>query len=175
MERQRSAGSVQISLGASGAEGGDRATLDLYAWLRQTADVREHSDISLRPAQPDDTEAMGAAEIIDLALGHGFAALNLALAYASWRTARPSAPAVTLTTSRGSVTVHGCSDEEIRRIMAALHDGVPEGGVPQDGVPQDGVPEADAPAEDPGSGTRTTDTDTGRAGDNRGDRGPLGA
>lgn len=106
MECQRSVGSVRIRLGASGADGGARATLDFYAWLRQTPDVRDHADVSLRPveqddslrpAQQDDAETMGAVEIIELVLSQGFAALNLALAYASWRTARPSAPAVTLT------------------------------------------------------------------------------
>ncbi|MGI5350471.1 effector-associated constant component EACC1 [Streptomyces sp. CA-250714] len=83
---------VQAFLTESGAQGGERATLDFYAWLRQTSDVREHAAISLRLAQQDDVETMRAAEIIDLVLGHGFAALNLAVAYASWRATRPSAP-----------------------------------------------------------------------------------
>ncbi|MFF4606450.1 hypothetical protein ACFY12_27430 [Streptomyces sp. NPDC001339] len=153
MERRRSGESVHIRLGTSGAGDGEgeRATLDFCAWLRQTPEVREYADISLRPAQQDDAETMGAVEIIDLVLGHGFAALNLALAYASWRGARPSAPAVTLTTSRGSVTVHGGSDEEIGRIVAALHGNAPD------------APGADGPA------------DTGGAGEDSSDRGSSGA
>ncbi|GAA2612778.1 effector-associated constant component EACC1 [Streptomyces axinellae] len=123
MEARRGSGSVHIQLGASGAEGTEGPTHDFCSWLRQTADIREHADISLRTASRGTSETMGTVEIIDLALGHGFAALNLALAYASWRNARPSAPTVTLTTSRGSVTVRDGSEEEIRRIVAAL-DGV---------------------------------------------------
>ncbi|MFK4070254.1 hypothetical protein [Streptomyces sp. NPDC029674] len=123
MERQLSARSVQIRLDESGAGGGECATLDLYTWLRQTADVRDHADIGLRPARQDgDAATMGTVDIIDVLLGHGIAALNLAVAYAAWRTARPSAPAVTVTTGRGSVTVHGASDDEIRRITAVLQD-----------------------------------------------------
>jgi hypothetical protein len=135
MTPQRTVESVYIQLSAS--EGDDEVTqrdvLDFYTWLRRTENVAEHADISLRPAQQDDADAdaetdadtMGAVEIIDMALGHGFEALNLALAYATWRLARPSGPAVTLTTRRGSVTVRGGSEEEIRRIVTAL-DGVEE-------------------------------------------------
>ncbi|MFE0175752.1 hypothetical protein ACFWZ2_25875 [Streptomyces sp. NPDC059002] len=143
MECQHNAGRVRIHVGAYGADGEERTTLDLYAWLRHTADVREHADISLRPAQQDDAETMGAADVIDMVLNHGFAALNLALAYAAWRTARPAAPSVTLTTGRGSVTVHGASDEDIRRIVTALHDTVP--------APDDpGGPPGAGPGADPG-------------------------
>lgn len=118
MERHNRRGNdtVRIRVG-QGEEG--LTTLDLYRWLRADRDIREHADMSLGPSHPDN-ETMGAVEVINLVLGHGFAALNLALAYASWRGQRPSAPSVTIITNNGSITVQGHSEETVRRIVAAL-------------------------------------------------------
>ncbi|WP_367126005.1 effector-associated constant component EACC1 [Streptomyces phytohabitans] len=133
---------IRIELSGPGDVGED--TRDLCAWLRRTLNSREHASVRLLPdppggADPTDgaaadarTEADGAAygpvEGIDLALGHGFAALNLAMSYASWRAARPTSPAVTLTGRHGSVTVHDGSAEDIRRIVTALEGNAPTGG-----------------------------------------------
>jgi hypothetical protein len=95
------------------------AVSDLYRWLRQDADVRRHAVVELVPQQqPGGT--MGAVEIINMVLGQGFTALNLALSYASWRTARPAAPPITITVTGGSITVEDASQETIRRIVEAL-------------------------------------------------------
>ncbi|CCK32639.1 hypothetical protein BN159_8261 [Streptomyces davaonensis JCM 4913] len=93
-------------------------TLDLYRWLRRDPDVRGHADLCL--GAPADDATMGAADVIDVVLGHGIAALNLALSYVAWRAARPSAPAVTLTVDGVSVTVQGPCDEETVRLLTGL-------------------------------------------------------
>ncbi|MGW3952408.1 effector-associated constant component EACC1 [Streptomyces sp. NPDC004752] len=110
---------VHAEIGAA-AEDGELALLDLYRWLRQDPEARRHAEPALVPARQG-AGTMGAVEVIDLVLGQGFAALNLALAYAAWRTARPAAPALTITSGDRSVTVQGdCDDDTVRRIVAAL-------------------------------------------------------
>ncbi|MEO3977858.1 hypothetical protein [Streptomyces sp. CAU 1734] len=106
---------IRISVAA---EHGTRAVADLHRWLRRDADVRRHAEIRLDALPP--AGAMGAVEIVSLVLGQGFAALNLALAYASWRTARPAAPPVTITAGGVSVTVPDASEESVRRIVELL-------------------------------------------------------
>ncbi|MFC8567947.1 hypothetical protein ACFUIW_19515 [Streptomyces sp. NPDC057245] len=96
-----------------------RTALDLYAWLRGDPDVRAHAEVGIGPSEPGG-ETMGAAEVVNLVVGQTFAALNLALAYASWRQARPAAPAVTLTVDGRSLTVEGASQETLRQIVELL-------------------------------------------------------
>ncbi|MEV1070090.1 hypothetical protein [Streptomyces sp. NPDC050263] len=92
---------------------------DLYRWLRQDSDVRRHSVLELVPREQSVT-TMGTVEIIDMVLGQGLTALNLALSYAAWRTARPAAPPITISVGGGSITVHDASEDTIRRIVEAL-------------------------------------------------------
>ncbi|MFI1014558.1 hypothetical protein [Streptomyces sp. NPDC020965] len=97
---------------------GDAAVADLHRWFRRDDDLRGRVEIRLEPLpQPG---AMGAVEIIELVLGQGFAALNLALSYAAWRAVRPTAPPVTITVDGVTVTVQDGSEESVRRIVAAL-------------------------------------------------------
>lgn len=97
----------------------DAVVADLYRWLREDPEVRQHSTIELVPWQVP-AGAMGAAEVINMVLSQGFTALNLALAYASWRTARPAAPPITINLSSGSITVQDASEETVQRIVQAL-------------------------------------------------------
>ncbi|MFD3588556.1 hypothetical protein [Streptomyces sp. NPDC058683] len=139
------------------SDGGQDAVRDLYRWLREDPDVRR----SARPAlvsAPDAAEqrpgtAMGAVEIIELVLGQGFSALNLALAYAAWRGQRPAAPPIVIQLGDGrSVTVHDGSAETVRRIVAALEEPA--------GRPQDAADAADA-ADPDGTGAGTPGTPGG--------------
>lgn len=93
--------------------------MDLYRWLRSDPDVRRRARVRLGPPAADDA-TMGAADVIDVLLGHGIVALDLALSYAAWRAARPSAPAVTLTVDGTSVTVRGPCDEDTVRLLTEL-------------------------------------------------------
>ncbi|MFJ9847897.1 hypothetical protein [Streptomyces sp. NPDC101150] len=111
---------LRVEIGVA-ADDADLAILDLYRWLRQDPDVRDHAELNLGPPRAGDG-TMGAVEVIDLVLGQGFAAVNLALACAAWRAARPAAPAITLTANGTSITVRGnCDDATLQRIVAALH------------------------------------------------------
>ncbi|QKZ23936.1 effector-associated constant component EACC1 [Streptomyces chartreusis] len=92
---------------------------DLYRWLRLDDDVRRHGEVQLVPAEHV-SGTMGAIEVIDLVLGQAIAALNLALAYAAWRSARPEAPPVTVSVDGVSVTVRDGSEESVQRIVSVL-------------------------------------------------------
>ncbi|MEU9158469.1 hypothetical protein AB0D59_50100 [Streptomyces sp. NPDC048417] len=137
---------------ATTADGGQDAVRDLYRWLREDPDVRRSATPTLVPAPDAAGEhpgtAMGAVEIIDLVLGQGFSALNLALAYAAWRGQRPAAPPIVIQLGDGrSVTVHDGSAETVRRIVAALEEPT---GHPQpagsDAAPAPGAAPDPAPA-----------------------------
>ncbi|MFE6828511.1 hypothetical protein [Streptomyces sp. NPDC057690] len=100
---------------------GQEALSDLHRWLRLDADVRRDATIELVPyGKPGGT--MGTVEVIDMFLSQGFSALNLAMSYAAWRAARPTAPPITITvTATGEpLTVDDASQETIRRIVEAL-------------------------------------------------------
>ncbi|GAA3143495.1 hypothetical protein ACFQ0X_06750 [Streptomyces rectiviolaceus] len=95
------------------------AVADLYGWLRGDTEFRREVR-ALRLQNRGEPGAMGTTDVIELVLGQGFAALNLAVAYATWRTARPSTPAVTIAFPGGALTVQDGSEETVRRIVEAL-------------------------------------------------------
>ncbi|MGW0710799.1 effector-associated constant component EACC1 [Streptomyces sp. NPDC002643] len=107
-----------------GSGEGSMAMLDLYRWLRQDPDVRGRAELSMAPDASGDAgqrTMSGAGDVINLVLEHTFSALNLALAYAAWRTARPTAPAITITTGGTSVTVRGADEETVARIVQLIN------------------------------------------------------
>ncbi|MEV0643138.1 hypothetical protein AB0I77_51260 [Streptomyces sp. NPDC050619] len=107
---------VEIRVGADDG----LAALDLYRWLRKDPELRRHAAVNPGRPRPGDG-TMGATDVIELVVGQSIAALNLALAYAAWRAARPTAPCVTITVDGRSVTLQGaCDDETIRRITDLL-------------------------------------------------------
>ncbi|GGN37017.1 effector-associated constant component EACC1 [Streptomyces fuscichromogenes] len=119
-EKERQGENMRIRV-ATTAEDGQETVSDLYRWLRQDPDVRRHATVELMPSgRPGG--AMGAVEIIDMVVSQGFSALNLAMSYAAWRTARPAAPPITITVTAVDrpLTVDDASEETIRRIVQAL-------------------------------------------------------
>ena len=110
---------VQLS---AATDDGVLTTLDLYRWLRQDPAVRRHTDVTLGSPRADG-RTMGAVEVVNLVLGQSFSALNLALAYANWRNARPTAAPVTITVEGRSVTVTGADEETVARIVELLRPG----------------------------------------------------
>lgn len=127
------------------AEDDTLTTLDLYRWLRQDPDIRRHAEVALSPP-PSGSETMGAVDIVNLVLGQAFTALNLALSYAAWRAARPTAPAVTITVDNRSVTVTGADEETVARIVELLRPGVEEHPAPAAQAPAAQAPSAQTPA-----------------------------
>jgi hypothetical protein len=110
---------VRITIGSAEQDDTGVAVADLYGWLRSDPEFRREVR-ALRLQSRGVPGAMGATDVIELVLGQAIAALNLAVAYATWRTARPSAPAVTITFPGGTLTVHDGSEETVRRIVEAL-------------------------------------------------------
>ncbi|MDC0771720.1 effector-associated constant component EACC1 [Streptomyces sp. HD] len=97
----------------------DHDTLtDLYRWLRQDPDLRQHAKIELNPAVA--AGAMGTVDVIDLILSQGFSALNLALSYSAWRHARRAPAPVTLIVTGEPLTLADGSEETVQRIAEAL-------------------------------------------------------
>ncbi|MER5214946.1 hypothetical protein ABT063_31470 [Streptomyces sp. NPDC002838] len=110
---------MRITIGPAEQDDAGMAVVDLYGWLRGDMEFRrEVRALSLQSRGEAGT--MGATDVIELVLEHGIAALNLAVAYATWRTARPSAPAVTITFPGGTLTVQDGNEETVRRIVEAL-------------------------------------------------------
>ncbi|MBA6435743.1 MULTISPECIES: effector-associated constant component EACC1 [Streptomyces] len=116
--RRRREGSMQVGITVE-SMGKEEVLLDLYRWLREDQDILRQDHVSLGSAVPS-AGTMGAVEIINLVVGHGLTALNVALAYAAWRGARPTAPAVTVTFPGGSLTLHDASQETIQRVVEQL-------------------------------------------------------
>ncbi|OKJ90725.1 hypothetical protein AMK31_03140 [Streptomyces sp. TSRI0107] len=111
---------MEVRIAVAGAESGQGAALiDLYRWLRRDPDVHRHAAVGLAPSAPG-SGTMGAVDVIELVVGQGLTALNLALAYAAWRRTRHSAPPLTIHVNGGSLTVHDASEETVRRIVAEL-------------------------------------------------------
>ncbi|MFJ9631654.1 hypothetical protein ACIRU8_28500 [Streptomyces sp. NPDC101175] len=97
----------------------DEPLRDLFRWLREDPDVANYAAIALAPSVPA-AGTMGAVEIINLVVGQGFTALNLALSYASWRAARPEAPTVVIRVGDSSLLVTDDSAETLRDIVTLL-------------------------------------------------------
>jgi hypothetical protein len=67
---------------------------------------------------------MGAAlEAVKLVVDSGFAALNLALAYAAWRASRPSKSVVTIERDGTTVALADADPDEIDKIVRLLRAG----------------------------------------------------
>ncbi|MEU5769736.1 hypothetical protein ABZ782_27850 [Streptomyces asoensis] len=118
---------MQVRIGIM-ERGQESALIDLYRWLLRDQDVQRHTTLQWVPASPH-SGTMGVVDVINLVVGQGLTALNLALSYAAWRAARPAAPSITISVDGGSLTVHDASEETIRRIVAEL------GGLSEDTEP----------------------------------------
>ena len=87
--------SIEIKMSGHDAEEELRS---LYAWLQDEPDVRRTAEMTLTAGagKPGVGEMGAAIDVIQLVIGDGFQALNLALAYAAWRGTRAKHPAVTI-------------------------------------------------------------------------------
>lgn len=116
-------GLVRITIDSDEQDDTGVAVADLYGWLRGDTEFRREVE-ALSLQSRGEPGAMGTRDIIELVLDQGIAALNLAVAYATWRAARPSAPAVTITFPGGALTVQDGNEETVRRIVEALRTAV---------------------------------------------------
>ncbi|WP_407288737.1 effector-associated constant component EACC1 [Streptomyces sp. BP-8] len=109
----------------------------LYRWLAQDPEVAQQAEISLDSGPVGAGDMGGAFEVINAVLTHGIALSSLAVACATWRSSRPTAPAVRIEIDGVTVTVEDGSPEAVRRIVDALGEPLAEPRTPVSGVGTD--------------------------------------
>lgn len=92
----------------------------LYAWLQEEPDIRRHSSMSLMSTKPSPSDMGAAFDVIQLVVDSGFQALSLALAYATWRAARPRRPQVTIERDGAKVTLDDADPDTVQAIVRAI-------------------------------------------------------
>ncbi len=93
---------------------------ELHDWLMGDAELRHVASVSrIRQHAPG---TMGALDVIEIVVDQGIAALNLAVAYATWRSTRRTPPGLVVTLPGGTLTVTDDSPEALERILAALRE-----------------------------------------------------
>lgn len=92
----------------------------LYRWLAQDPDVAQQAEVALESGRPGAGEMGDAFEVINVVVTHTLALGSLAVACATWRASRPSAPAVRIERDGVTVTVEDGSPEAVRRVVDAL-------------------------------------------------------
>ncbi|MET9083869.1 hypothetical protein ABZX77_18625 [Streptomyces sp. NPDC004237] len=129
---------------------------ELHDWLVGDPDLRRTAAIRRIPRESAGTTGptgptgvMGSLDVIEVVVGQGIAALNLAVAYASWRSTRPAPPRLTVTLPGGTLTVTDDSPEALERILAALREPAP--------TPTPASIPTPAPATSAEAGARTDD------------------
>ncbi|MCX5330093.1 hypothetical protein [Streptomyces sp. NBC_00140] len=132
---------MRVVIAAPEHEDGQLLADELHDWLVGDTELHRTAEIR-RPSVPR-PGTMGPAAVIEIVVSQGIAALNLAIAYASWRSTRPSPPGLTVTLPGGAtLTVRDDSPEALERILAALRENT------------NGVPRAPAPPDDEGETVR---------------------
>ncbi|BBA97869.1 hypothetical protein RVR_3821 [Actinacidiphila reveromycinica] len=131
---------MQVEIRAADDDGVP-ALLDFFRWLRD--DDAGPEVVRLENAADGRPGAMGALEAVQVVLADATALASLAAQYGSWRRARTAGRrGVAFTFSRPSdglsVTVDNGTDDEVRRIMAAL---VAPQEPPPSSEPPGGTPE----------------------------------
>ena len=98
----------------------DQELGSLYAWLQDEPDIRRQARVSLMATESGPSDMGAALEVIQLAVDGGFQALNLALAYASWRATRPSRPQVTIERDGTKITLDDANPDTVQAIVRAI-------------------------------------------------------
>ncbi|MFI0512326.1 hypothetical protein ACH3Y9_00035 [Streptomyces sp. WSLK1-5] len=110
---------MRVVIAAPEHEDGQLLVDELHDWF--VGDTELHRAAEIRRVPVDSTGTMGALDVIEVVVGQGVAVLNLAVAYASWRSTRPTPPAVTVILPGGR-TVTDDGQEALERILAALRE-----------------------------------------------------
>jgi hypothetical protein len=112
---------MRVVIAAPEHEDGQMLADELHDWLVGDTELRRTAEIRRLSVPRPGT--MGPADVIEIVVSQGIAALNLAIAYASWRSTRPSPPSLTVTLPGGAtLTVRDDSPEALERILAALRE-----------------------------------------------------
>jgi hypothetical protein len=103
-----------------GGHEAERELRSLCQWLRSEQDVSLHSLISLASGEPGVGEMGVPLEAIQLIVDGTFQALNLALAFVTWRSTRSSRPQVTIERHGTRVTLEDADPDVVKKIVRAL-------------------------------------------------------
>ncbi|MFE6283483.1 hypothetical protein [Streptomyces sp. NPDC057877] len=102
------------------AEGDERALTDLWAWLGRDPGTAEVPVETVTGSGP----TMSVLEALDVILGNATSIANFAVAYATWRSTRPAAPAApgarTLVHGDSTVDIGDLSPEELADLLRRL-------------------------------------------------------
>ncbi|MEU8822872.1 hypothetical protein [Streptomyces sp. NPDC048636] len=122
---------MEIRIRTDEGDDGEESLLSLYRWLHEDMSLERTAEVELREAPTEEGAMGGAWDTVDVVLTHATALSGLALAVATWRSTRPSAPPLTVERGGVTVTVHSDDPDEVRRLLEALApdgaDSPPEG------------------------------------------------
>ncbi|MER6672907.1 hypothetical protein [Streptomyces sp. NPDC000983] len=102
------------------AGGDERALSDLHSWLGRDPGAK---GLPVRPVTGDGP-TMGVLEALDVILSNATGIANFALAYATWRTTRPTSTgggARTLVHGDSTIDIGHLSAEELAELLRRLH------------------------------------------------------
>ncbi|MGW7383997.1 effector-associated constant component EACC1 [Streptomyces sp. NPDC054794] len=112
------------------AESDEQALADLQSWLGRDPGT---AGLRVEPVTGDGRTTMGVLEALDVVLGNVTSIANFAVAYATWRTTRPTGTAHgarTLVHSGSAVDIGHLSAEELAELLRRLdgdEDSTPSG------------------------------------------------
>ncbi|MFB7244477.1 hypothetical protein CW362_35095 [Streptomyces populi] len=112
------------------AESDERTLADLQSWLGRDPGT---AGLPVEPVTGDGPTTMGVLEALDVVLGNATSIANFAVAYATWRTTRPTGTAPgarTLAHGASTVDIGHLSAEELAELLRRLQedeDGTPSG------------------------------------------------
>lgn len=109
--------SIEISMSDPSS---NQELVSFYAWLCEDTDVRTHARVSVRQAEANPGEMGAGLDIIQLVVDSGFQAMNLALAYVTWRKSSQSRAQVTIEHNGIRATLHGDEPDAITTIIQVL-------------------------------------------------------
>lgn len=109
-----------MSLEISIADDDGRVLTSLRRWLNQDPDVLRACEVTVPPNPGRPGDQGGAIDVINVVMTQGIGLANFALAYATWRRARPDAPVVKLERGGVTLTVTDGSPETVQRIIDAF-------------------------------------------------------
>lgn len=109
---------------------GDRQEYELRSlqgWLRREPATRGAA-VTLGGKAPEPGSMGQLVDVLQLVTGNGWSATSFVLSVLAWRQTRPSPPRVVIRHGDVEVSLAEGTDEEVRRVVAALEqaDGTPE-------------------------------------------------
>jgi hypothetical protein len=104
-----------------------------YRWLRE--DAAAHDEVKVEIQANPAPDAMGAADVLCMVLTQLTGIGGLALAYASWRGTRRTAPSVRIRLGEATIDVTDATAEQLAAALHALAEASPTPPIGPDSAP----------------------------------------